>query len=63
MTFYNNFIGIDIGKFNFVVALHNNKTTKEFDNSKAGIKLFLTNYKAELKTALCILETTGGYVA
>jgi len=61
MTFYNNFIGIDIGKFNFVVALHNNKTTKEFDNSKAGIKLFLTNYKAELKTALCILETTGGY--
>jgi transposase len=61
MQSYNNFIGIDIGKFTFVVAIHNQKTTDEFENSKAGIKLFLKKYKDNFKNSLCILETTGGY--
>ena len=30
MQLYNNFIGIDIGKFNFVVGVHDQKETKEY---------------------------------
>ena len=29
MPLYNNFIGLDIGKFNFIVAIYGNKETKE----------------------------------
>jgi transposase len=61
MTSYNNFIGIDIGKFNFVVASYDGKTTNEYQNSVSGIKLFLKEYKDKFKHSLCILETTGGY--
>jgi hypothetical protein len=32
MKEYHNFIGIDIGKFTFVVATHKNKKTKEYEN-------------------------------
>jgi transposase len=61
MELYNNFIGIDIGKFNFVVAVHANKITKEYENSTLGIKSFLKDYKSLLPNALCVLETTGGH--
>lgn len=61
MEVYTNFIGIDIGKFNFVVALHGNKATKEYENNPSGINLFKKDYKSLLSTSLCILETTGGY--
>ena len=59
MRLYNNFIGIDIGKFSFVVALYGEKTTKEYANTLEGIKEFLNNYEEILATAFCVLETTG----
>lgn len=61
MKDYHSFIGIDIGKFSFVVSLYNTKETKEFTNSSEGIELFFERYKPMLARSLCILETTGGY--
>lgn len=61
MTLYNNFVGIDIGKFNFVVGLHGQKSIKEFENSHSGISLFIKEYKKKFPSALYVLETTGGY--
>jgi transposase len=58
---YHNFIGIDIGKFNFVVALHGKKEEpKEYENTSEGHDKFIKENKRALKNGLCILETTGG---
>lgn len=61
MKSYNNFIGIDIGKFNFVVGIHGQKTTKEYENTSVGIEQFIQDFESELPKALTILEPTGGY--
>ena len=61
MSKYQNFIGIDIGKFNFVVSLHGSKKIQEYENSSFGIKTFLKDFIRELPTSLVIVETTGGY--
>lgn len=61
MPLYNNFIGLDIGKFNFVANTHGQKETKEYPNNSAGIKEFLKDHKDYLADSLCVLETTGGY--
>lgn len=61
MTSYNNLIGIDIGKFNFIVALHGDKKIKEYENNLTGINSFLEDYQPLLPSSLCILEATGGY--
>jgi transposase len=61
MRLYNNFIGIDIGKFTFVVALHGEKITKEYTNTLEGIQEFLKAHEEILATTFCVLETTGGY--
>ena len=61
MTLYNNFVGVDIGKFSFVVAVHDQKQTKEYDNDASGIKSFIKDYHRYLSKGLCVLETTGGY--
>ena len=61
MTVYNNFIGIDIGKFSFVVSVFGQKEVKEYDNTVEGISLFIKGYKRILKGGLSVLETTGGY--
>lgn len=61
MTVYNNYVGVDIGKFSFVVALHGQKHTKEYDNDAVGIQAFMKDYHNYLSKGLCILETTGGY--
>lgn len=61
MKNYHNFIGIDIGKYNFVVCIYNHKEIKEFENNSQGIALFIEHYNAILTKSLCILETTGGY--
>jgi transposase len=61
MTIYHNFIGIDIGKFSFVVSIHGQKTTSEYENSSAGIGQFFEEYQEFLPNSLTILETTGGY--
>lgn len=61
MTVYNDIVGVDIGKFSFVVAVYGQKLVKEYDNDSAGIKLFIKDYKSYLSKGLCVLETTGGY--
>jgi len=61
MRSYNNFIGIDIGKFTFVVAVHGDKQSKEYENTPLGINQFIKDNKKNLPVSLCILETTGGY--
>lgn len=61
MSLYNHFIGIDIGKFNFVVSVHGNNKIKEYENSDTGIVSFLQDYDKLLANALIILEATGGY--
>lgn len=61
MALYSNYIGIDIGKYSFVVARYDSKKTYEYENTPSGIKSFLNDLKHQLKTALCLLETTGGY--
>ena len=61
MKEYQNFIGIDIGKFNFVVAIYNEKSTSEYENTADGIKQFIKDYKDILSNTLIVLETTGGY--
>lgn len=61
MSLYQNFIGIDIGKFNFVAAIHGTKETKEYENNPSGIKSFINDYKKQLPKSLIVLETTGGH--
>lgn len=61
MKSYTNFIGIDIGKFEFVVAIHGEKNVRVYDNTPLGIDQFLKKYKKLLPNALCVLEPTGGY--
>lgn len=61
MSLYNNFIGIDIGKFTFVSAIYGNKQTKEYKNNKEGISVFIKDHQSIIGNSLCILETTGGY--
>ena len=61
MKKYNNFIGIDIGKFSFFVSVYKSKDVKEYSNDIAGISAFIKAYKGFLLDGLTILETTGGY--
>ncbi len=61
MKLYNNLIGIDIGKHNFVVAVHGEKTTKEYENSAKGIAEFIEDKTRMLSAGLCVFEVTGGY--
>lgn len=61
MEYYRNFIGIDIGKYHFVVAVHGRKPVYEYENTPCGIDNFLSEFQEELASGLCILEPTGGY--
>ncbi len=61
MKSYNNFIGIDIGKFSFFVSIYKDKAVKEYHNDFSGITEFINDYKTFLSDGLTILETTGGY--
>lgn len=61
MEVYKNFIGIDIGKLNFVVGVQGSKKTKEYENNLEGIHCFMKEYRSLLASGLSILETTGGY--
>lgn len=61
MESYQNFIGVDIGKFTFVASLHGQKETSEYDNTPSGISDFLKAFASKLDTSLVVLETTGGY--
>lgn len=61
MKTYQNFIGIDIGKFSFFISIQGQKEVVEFKNDAEGINNFLKINRKILKSAFCVLETTGGY--
>lgn len=61
MIVYKNFVGIDIGKFNFVASVYGKKATVEYANSTLGIGKFIEEHKAILAESLIIIEATGGY--
>ncbi len=46
MSLYKNFVGIDIGKFEFVVSVHGKKVTKPNENTKEGIDKFIKEHKS-----------------
>jgi transposase len=58
---YPTFIGIDIGKNEFVTALHGEKLAKVYSNTPAGNSDFFDGYSDILKDSLVVLESTGGY--
>lgn len=61
MKLYNNFVGIDIGKVNFVVGVNGKKEVREYENNCEGMERFLKDYRSMLSNAFIVLETTGGY--
>ena len=58
---YQNFIGIDIGKNEFVAALHGNKSVKSYANDATGRATFLEDFTSVLPSSLVVLECTGGH--
>ena len=61
MKSYQNFIGIDIGKFEFYVNCYGGRAVECFENNQEGIVAFISQYKRQLSEGLVVLETTGGY--
>lgn len=61
VTSYQNFIGIDIGKFKNVVAIHKQKNAVEFDNNASGWQQLFQEFSDILPNALVTLENTGKY--
>lgn len=60
-SLYTNFIGIDIGKAEFVSFLKNQDKTNCYKNNRKGFQKFLNDHKDNLSNSLVVLETTGGY--
>lgn len=58
---YQNFIGIDIAKDDFVVALFNHKEILSFTNNPDGFSCFQQRFKSILSHSLVVLETTGAH--
>lgn len=61
MKAYNTFIGIDIGKYNFVVALYSSTKIRTYSNDAIGIQACMKELKEELSPGFSVMETTGGY--
>lgn len=61
VTSYQNFIGIDIGKFKNVAAVYNQKNTIKFDNDDAGWQQLFQKFSDILPNSLVTLENTGKY--
>jgi transposase len=58
------FIGIDVSKATFDVAVHREAAPPaRFPNSSEGVSAFLQTYAAQLPEAFVVLEATGGYEA
>ncbi len=61
MSLYKNYVGIDIGKFEFVISVYGKKVTKSYENTVEGIDKFIKEHKFLQADSLCVLEATGGY--
>ncbi len=58
------FIGIDVSKETFDVAVHGEAARPaHFPNSRAGVAAFMKDYAAQLPEAFVVVEATGGYEA
>jgi transposase len=60
-TVYQHFMGIDIGKFEMVVAAYGSNQTQTFENSLKGWRALVKQFRLQLSHTLVILETTGHY--
>lgn len=58
---YQNFIGIDISKDAFYVALYGQNEVNTYTNNHQGFNEFQQTYHEFLQNGLAVLETTGGY--
>ncbi|APC91943.1 MULTISPECIES: IS110 family transposase [Francisella] len=58
---YHNFIGIDISKNDFVVAIHGKKKTFKYLNNLTGFDEFLSDHPILKDKSFVVVETTGGY--
>ena len=58
---YQTFSGIDIGKNEFVTATFGRQTVDTYENNPFGWSSFFKERFSELRNALVVLETTGGY--
>lgn len=58
---YQNFIGIDIGKFELSLAIHGLKQSHAYPNNPLGWKTLHKDFRSKFKDALVIVETTGGH--
>ena len=58
---YHNFIGIDISKNDFVVAIHSDKKTFKYLNNSKGFNELLEKHPILKNNSFVVLETTGGY--
>lgn len=58
---YQNYIGIDIGKDEFFVAVHGQPKVTSYPNNEAGFTQLCDEHKQSLESSLVVLETTGGY--
>ncbi|WP_264339072.1 MULTISPECIES: IS110 family RNA-guided transposase [unclassified Wolbachia] len=61
VTSYQNFIGIDIGKFKNVAAVYNQNNIIKFDNNADGWQLLFKKFSDILPNSLVTLENTGKY--
>jgi transposase len=58
---YQHFVGIDISKNEFAVALHGKNKAHTYSNNSEGFENFFAAFETTLKQGLIVLETTGGY--
>ena len=58
---YNNFIGIDIGKSEFISSLNKHDKINSYKNNHKGFQKFFSDHKPHLANSLVVLETTGGH--
>lgn len=61
MRIYSSFLGIDIGKQEFVSHLKDDDKTKTYPNDLEGYKQFVDEHADFLADGLSVLEPTGGY--
>lgn len=58
---YSRFLGIDIGKQEFISHLKGDDKTRTYQNNRIGFKKFANEHSDTLSGTLIVLETTGGY--
>ncbi|MCC7460625.1 MAG: IS110 family transposase [Proteobacteria bacterium] len=58
---YKSFVGVDIGKFFFDVAIIGNLKCFRYPNTKAGFVKCFKDHKLSLPQALVVVEATGGH--